>query len=153
MIVNNKETRSATCGLKKDLHPTRKQTYPNNTLSQTEKQLVRRFDGKPVGYIEDGILKKRVQASKHMLRIPRGWAWDKDILEEVLAEGILKTEIFDTEEEVTYFANIQDILEKGQEVNRGYGLQVVLYLYLWKKKKHKTNENQPMLNLILEGKK
>jgi len=148
MKIINKETRSATCGLKKDLQPTRKQTYSDNTLSQKEKQLVRRFDGKPVGYIEDGILKKRVQASKHMLRIPRGWAWDKDILEEAVAEGILKTEIFDTEREVAYSANIQDILEKGQEVNRGYGLQIVLHLYLWKKKKQKINEIQPMLRLI-----
>ena len=134
MKIINKETRSATCGLKKDLQPTRKQTYTYNTLSQTEKQLVRRFDGKPVGYVEDGILKKRVQASKHMLRIPRGWAWDKDILEEAVAEGIEVTEIFDTEEEITYTAKIKDILEIGQEINRGYGLQVCLPLYYWKTK-------------------
>ena len=147
MRSNIKETRSATCGLKKDLQPTRKQTYTDFTLSQTEKQLVRRFDGKPVGYVEDGILKKRVQASKHMLRIPRGWAWDKDILEEAVAEGILITEIFDTEEEVTYTAKIVDILEKGQVVNRGYGVQVVLHLFRWKKKKQKTMKIQPMLKL------
>jgi len=153
MKIINKETRSATCGLKKDLLPTRKQTYIDDTPSQTEKQLVRRFDGKPVGYIEDGILKKRVQASKHMLRIPRGWAWDKRILEEAVAEGIKITEIFDTEEKVTYSAKIRDILEKGQVVNRGHGLQIVLHLFRWKKKKHKTNENQPVLNLIIEGKK
>jgi hypothetical protein len=141
MKINNKETRSATCGLKKDLHPTRKQTYIDNTLSQKEKQLVRRFDGKPVGFIQDGILKKRVQASRHMLRIPRGWAWDKDILEEAVAEGILKTEIFDTEEEIKYTAKIREILEKGQEIDRGYGLQICLPLYYWKTKskdkKHK----------------
>ena len=147
MIVKNKETRSATCGLKKDLQPTRKQTYKDNTLSQKEKQLVRRFDGKPVGYVEDGILKKKVQASKHMLRIPRGWAWDKDILEEAVAEGIEVTEIFDTEEEITYTAKIRDILEKGQVVNRGYGVQVVLHLFRWKKRKQKNKEIQPMLNL------
>jgi len=148
MRSNIKETRSATCGLKKDLQPTRKQTYTDFTLSQTEKQLVRRFDGKPVGYVENGILKKRVQASKHMLRIPRGWAWDKDILEEAVAEGIEETEIFDTEDEITYTAKIKNILEKGQVVNRGYGVQVVLHLFRWKKKKQKNNEIQPMLRHI-----
>ena len=148
MIVKNKETRSATCGLKKDLQPTRKQTNLDNTLSQKEKQLVRRFDGKPVGYIEDGILKKRVQASKHMLRIPRGWAWDKDILEEAVAEGIGKTEIFDTEEDVTFTSKIQDILEKGQEINRGHGLQVVLPISGWNKKTKECQEIQHLFFIM-----
>ena len=58
MKMINKETRSVTCGLKKDLQPTRKQTYTYNTLSQTEKQLVRRFDGKPVGYDVDVVNKE-----------------------------------------------------------------------------------------------
>jgi hypothetical protein len=145
MKMNKQKSRSANYGSAKDLKLCQGQIYPNNNHTKNKKQVVCRFDGKPVGYIEDGVLKKQVQASKHMLRIPRGWAWDKDILEEVLAEGIEITEVFDTEEEITYTAKIEDILEKGQAVNRGYGLQIVLHLYLWKKKKQKKTTIQSVM--------
>jgi hypothetical protein len=133
-MKNNKEkSRRGHYGSSRDLKHCQAQIYPNNNHSLNKKQVFCRFDGRPVGYVEDGILKKKVQASKHMLRIPRGWAWDKDILEEALAEGIAITEIFDTEEDVAYFARIKDILELGREINRGFGLQVVLPISYWKK--------------------
>ena len=66
-----------------------------------------------------------------MLRQPRGWAWDVDILEEVELQGVTHTEILDAETGKKYRAAIKDFWEHGVIIDRGHGKQMVLPISYW----------------------
>ena len=85
-----------------------------------------------VGKVENGAFLKSVQASKHMLRSPRGWALDVQSLKDAERLGAIRVEICDTESGLTYSASVDLILAKGIRLNRRFGEQIALPLHLWK---------------------
>lgn len=87
--------------------------------------------GKVVGHVEGQTFAKRVQASRHMLRAPRGWAVDAQSLHDAERMGAKTVEIEDTESRLRYTATIALIRTKGIRLDRGFGKQICLPLEQW----------------------
>jgi len=92
---------------------------------------VRRSDGRVVGSIEGDTLRKRVYGSRHMLRTPRAWAVDADILTNAQKAGVRFVEVVDKESGTTYRTSLDRFFHFGFQLNRGFGLQVALPLEKW----------------------
>jgi hypothetical protein len=103
----------------------------NITLKTTDYQgveeiPVRASNGRVIGSIKGDTLTKKVKKSKHLLRKPRGWAWDCEIIRKARAIGATKVEIIDTENGVEYHAPVSAYLQHGVEIDYGFGRQIVL---------------------------
>lgn len=94
-------------------------------------QPVRAANGFIVGSIEGQTLKKQVKASKHMLREPKGWAWDVCVLEQAESKGVTHTEIYDKEAGVVFRAKLADFWTRGVKLDRGFGPQICLPIAFW----------------------
>ncbi len=92
---------------------------------------VRAASGRVVGHVAGDTFYKRAQASKHMLRAPRGWAVDAPILAELRALGVATVTVTDTESDTTYSAPLAEFSAHGVAFNRGFGPQVALPLGRW----------------------
>lgn len=92
---------------------------------------VRAGNGRIVGILEGEVLKKKVRRSVHLLRQPRGWAWDVSILEEAEEHGALYTELIDEESTKIYWAPLSEFQSHGVSIDRGFGKQIVLPLAYW----------------------
>ena len=84
-----------------------------------------------VGEIIDELLVKIVRSSRHMLRDPRGWAWDEAIITQAEAQGMILTLIRDDETGKVYGAKLSDFRKYGVQVNRGFGVQLCLPMRHW----------------------
>lgn len=76
--------------------------------------------------------KKRLNPTKHQLRIPPAWAMESDHLDEARDMGVESTVFRDTEG-VTWTASINDWIANGFKFNRGAGNQTGLALRYWTK--------------------
>jgi hypothetical protein len=101
-------------------------------------------DGRVVGAARDGVLYKAVRQSEHLLKMPRGWAWDVVCLEQAEALFIVTTEIYDSEKNITYRAPIKLFYEKGVRLDRKHNRQICLPLMFWR-----TNHELPPAQLPL----
>lgn len=82
--------------------------------------------------VPDCKLTKNVKQSKHMLRAPRGWAFDIPILEQASEQGAINVEVIDTDSETTFTASIGEFWKHGILIDRGHGPQRVLPIKFWK---------------------
>jgi len=87
--------------------------------------------GRVVGEVVEGKFIKRLKASRHMLRDPKGWSLDVDSLADAEDLGAESVEIHDTETGIIYSASVGRILDKGFRFNRGHGPQICLPLKSW----------------------
>lgn len=84
---------------------------------------VKNNQGKEVGFISDGtVLCKKVQKSKHFMKIYGAWAWDKQIFDEEFRD----VKIWDTESDTMYISTKEDWLLHGIEKDFGHGMQIFL---------------------------
>jgi len=90
-----------------------------------------RADGKIIGAIRGDVFIKRVDASKHFLRVPPAIGFDVDAIVTARERGAKFAEVFDRESKHTYRAPLSLIESRGFVVNRGYGHQVALPLKDW----------------------
>lgn len=90
-----------------------------------------RVNGKIVGEVRDNKFSKRLRASKHMLREPKGWAVDVQSLGDAERLGAFEVQIEDVESGAVYTASIERMLTKGFRFDRGHGSQVCLPLKYW----------------------
>jgi hypothetical protein len=102
----------------------------NNNTNKADNKIYG-VNGHVIGWIEGNSFCKRVKESTHMLRTPRGWAWDVAVLERAQKEGLLKTVIFEGEYKKIYQASLVDFLRYGVDINRGYGEQICLPIKYW----------------------
>jgi hypothetical protein len=79
----------------------------------------------------DGTLSKTVKASKHMLRFPAGWAFDRQLVERAGALGATRVEVVDSESGKRYHSSLDNFLQHAEAIERGYGPQLVLPLFRW----------------------
>lgn len=101
-------------------------------VSRSERVHLLTSDGRPSGcVIEDGILRRRVQASKHMLRRPPAWAVEEKILREAERHGCTWVQVVDVESHITYVAPLQSFWTRGIAIDRGFALQRALPLCFW----------------------
>ncbi len=91
--------------------------------------------GRSVATLQGATLTKRVRGSVHMLRQPRGWAFDLDILRQARADGAVAAEVRDLETGLTYWATLSAFDRWGVRFNRGFGEQICLPLDRWQVEK------------------
>lgn len=103
----------------------------HNFNTKQSRTPVRAADGRVVGWVEKDTLRKNVNASRHMLQNPRGWAWDVSILDNAEKKGVMYTEIHDQETQVVYHASLQAFRRYGVKLERGFGPQICLPLTYW----------------------
>jgi hypothetical protein len=85
------------------------------------------------GVVRGDVWRKRVQGSKHMLRVPRpAWAVDAADLDAAERVGAVVLELTDAETGTTYRAALRTLRERGRYLERGYGAQVCLDLEHWR---------------------
>ena len=102
----------------------------NNNTNQENNKIFSE-NGRVIGWIEGKAICKRVKASRHMLRTPRGWAWDVFVLERANREGLNMSIIYEKENDLVYQANLEDFWRHGAPINRGFGDQICLPLKYW----------------------
>lgn len=100
--------------------------------------LLRTDDGVVVAHLVDGILVKKARESRHMLRKPMAWAFDRSIIDTAVSHGArtIRVEAGDTGN--VYTVSIDRFIEKSFPVQRGYNSQLALVLKWWH-----TNESTP----------
>lgn len=86
---------------------------------------------KPVGTVADGVFKKRICGSKHLLRQPPAIAFDLQSLKDAEAAGAMWVEVTDAESGRVYRAAMAAIWAEGKPFNRGHGPQWYLALGYW----------------------
>lgn len=90
-------------------------------------------DGRIAGYIVGQTFRKRVEASRHMLKKPRpAWAIDVNVLDQLRAAGVVDLLIEDTERALTYTASLSHFERNGRAFDYGAGPQVALNLRFWR---------------------
>ncbi len=87
--------------------------------------------GKAVARLEGRTLTKKVRGSVHMLRQPRGWAFDAAILEAAKRDGAVAAEVRDLETGLVYWASLSAFDRWGVRFDRGHGRQICLPLDRW----------------------
>lgn len=89
-------------------------------------ELIRRADGKTVGQLgDDGVFRKKVQGSRHLLLKHDAWGMDWDILEE-LPDGT-EIRVKDTDTGKVYISSDTEWLANGiVEIFGEHGKQVFL---------------------------
>lgn len=81
-----------------------------------------------VANTKNGILRKRVQGSKHMRRKPPSWGFDVAIIKDTNAHEI---RILDTEKDLVYFTSMDTFTKHGFTQDIGAGEQTFLTLEHW----------------------
>jgi len=90
-------------------------------------------DGRTAGYISGRTFRKRVEASRHMLKKPRpAWAIDVYVLDQLRTAGVVDLLIEDTERALTYTASLSHFESNGRAFDYGAGPQVALALRYWR---------------------
>lgn len=100
----------------------------NHYNTETKIATVRRADGKTVGQIRDGVLRKTA-APNHRLATPPAWAWDVIVLAQARLAGATHTEI--TCGGVIWRAALEAFERHGIHIDRGHGEQIALPLKYW----------------------
>jgi len=103
-----------------------------HTVTRAGRRVLYTSDGRHSGCVlEHGILRRRVQGSRHQLRQPPAWAFERNILEQAHEAGASVVEVHDTETGITYTAPMATLWQKGIRIQRGHGEQIALPLNLW----------------------
>ncbi len=89
--------------------------------------------GRQVGVIEKGVIRKKVDAQRHQLRVPPAWALDAESFEVAVLQGVTAIELIDDREGVVWTSTVENFIEKGGQLDRGYGRQYYLPLEFWEK--------------------
>lgn len=88
-----------------------------------------------VGIVEDGVFRKNITGSRHLLRKPLAIAVSNDALLQAENFGATRIVVFDRETQATYCSLIAHLRERGFEFDRGYGKQIALPLGEWASRK------------------
>lgn len=74
-------------------------------------------NGLIVGWMKDGIFRKTVQGSIHLLKVMEAWGIDVAIVDELMADKCTEIRIFDVEAELVYAVSFEDFCAKAVERN------------------------------------
>lgn len=93
---------------------------------------------------------KRCTRSKHFMRTPPAIAFDEEIFNEAVKEGVKFVQVYEREQKTYYSVTIEQFQKKAISINRGFGQQLALPLGYWVISKNKeipqelTVEKQPL---------
>ena len=92
---------------------------------------LRTADGVVVAQVVNGILTAKRQESKHKLRRPEGWAFDRSVIEQAREAGAERIPIMCGDTGNTYRTKFSDFIENAYPMNRGFNNQLVLVMKHW----------------------
>jgi len=90
-----------------------------------------RAGGHVVGKVERDTFYKKVDGSRHFLRVPQAICFDEISLREAERAGAVHVVVTDRESGRAYHASIQHVWDNGFKVNRGFGNQIALPFDKW----------------------
>ena len=93
--------------------------------------LLRTDDGVVVARLVNGILVKKARESKHMLRSPKAWAFDRSIIETASRHGATGIRIEAGDTGAVFKVSMDMFLEKSFALQRGHNRQLALVLKFW----------------------
>jgi hypothetical protein len=82
------------------------------------------------GKVKDGVYRKVVFGSRHLLRVPRSWCIDCDDLAAVDNQATV-IDVYDEESKITYSTSIEFFKAHAFRVSRGHGPQLGLEIRQW----------------------
>ena len=97
-----------------------------------QRQAVRSYDGKVIGYLEGDTFVKRVDGSKHRLQKPPGWAVDARAYDEDIRTRATTFRVEDRETGEVFEASVAYFDEHKGEFDRRWGRQYYLPLSRWR---------------------
>lgn len=82
------------------------------------------YNGKKIGEVKDGVLKKNVSLKRHLFRRTDSWGIDYALLQQLPDETVIS--IYDKDERKEYRTTKKDYWSKGEVQDWGHGRQVML---------------------------
>ena len=110
--------------------------------------LLRTDDGVVVATLVDGILVKKARESKHMLRSPKAWAFDRSIIETASKNMATRIRIEAGDTGAVFTVSMERFLEKAFSLQRGYNRQLALVLKFWDTSRPEDVKEDKQLTLI-----
>ena len=92
---------------------------------------LRTDDGVVVAQVFDGVMIVKRLESRHKLRRPEGWAFDKSVIQQAEVAGASRIRITCGDTGATYHTNLTTFLDKAFPFNRGFNEQLVLVMKHW----------------------
>ncbi len=94
-------------------------------------QLAVRVHGDFYGYIEGTTFTKHVCGSRHKLRSPEAWAFDKETIDKLIRPACTHIVVIDTESQRRYTCDMETFVKNRGEIDRGHGKQYFLAMRFW----------------------
>tara|TARA_Y100000310_G_scaffold250182_1_gene256355 strand:+ start:248 stop:583 length:336 start_codon:yes stop_codon:yes gene_type:complete len=110
--------------------------------------LLRTDDGVVVARLVNGILVKKARESKHMLRSPKAWAFDRSIIETASRHGATGIRIEAGDTGAVFKVSMDMFLEKSFALQRGHNRQLALVLKFWDTSRPEDVKEDKQLTLI-----
>lgn len=79
--------------------------------------------GQDIGWYKDGIFRKKVKESKHLLRLVDGWGIDRTVLDKLSTLGCQAIRIKCTETNTIYAISFDDFMDNAVQRDFGAGEQ------------------------------
>lgn len=96
--------------------------------------LFRNAKGKIVGELVNDIYRKKVEGSKHLLKMMDAWGIDKSIVVELVSHGAQEIRILDTESDIVYSVPVTEFVDKSVVRDFGETEQMFLSRHFFTKK-------------------
>jgi hypothetical protein len=79
-----------------------------------------------IGSLKDGIFRKRLKKSVHLMRNSDSWAIQYDVLKKARDAGCVEVRILEIEENIIYSVSMETLWGQSQVMNWGDGQQAFL---------------------------
>lgn len=93
-------------------------------------------NGRMIGTFKDGVYRKIVRKSTHLMKKFDAWGIDKNAFDELCEKGMKEIRILDTEDDVVYSATPEDYKKEDWVQDLGHGEQMFLRREKFNQKKH-----------------
>lgn len=84
-----------------------------------------------IGWLRDGVFKKRVKKHRHLMKMNDAWGIDYDTLVELKQDGCTEMRILDQDENKVYSVPFSDFFGKATTMDWGDGNQAFLPRSEW----------------------
>lgn len=75
--------------------------------------------GQPIGWLKEGVFRKKVKESKHLFRLVDGWGIDRKVIDSLADNGCHTIRIKCTEKNLIYSISFTDFMDNA--VQRQFG--------------------------------
>lgn len=94
------------------------------------------YRGRNIGRLSDGVFRKRVRKSRHLMKKYNSWGIQYDLLQSLKEEGCKEIRVLDEDDEIIYSTDVDTYYKEGIVDNWGDGQQCFLTREKWKQEKY-----------------